>query len=118
VRNGGWRLSSRPTWRVTAIRVASDLVRDLYRLEETQVAQSEAVRVALDASCAAMDAAVGQGAGYILDRVTVSPGVIQGGLKINMLPGSLPAEGGHSPARGDDACAGDAGDRCDLAPPL
>lgn len=70
-----------------AIRIASELVRDLYRLEELRPAQSDAVRAAVEASRAAMDAAVGQGAGDILNRITVSPGVIRGGLKINMLPG-------------------------------
>ncbi|MFI5013247.1 MAG: M20/M25/M40 family metallo-hydrolase [Hyphomicrobiales bacterium] len=70
-----------------AIRIASELVRDLYRLEEMRVMQSDAVRGALEASRATMDAVLGEGAGGILDRITVSPGVIQGGLKINMLPG-------------------------------
>ena len=70
-----------------AIQIASELVRDLYRLEDMQVDQPAELRHAIEQSRGAMDLAVGQGAGDILNRVTVSPGVIQGGLKINMLPG-------------------------------
>jgi succinyl-diaminopimelate desuccinylase len=70
-----------------AIRIASELVRDLYTLEDMDVPQSEDVRAAVERGRAAMDAALGQGAGRILDRVTVSAGVIAGGVKINVLPG-------------------------------
>ena len=70
-----------------AIRIASSLVRDLYGLEDLDVPQTEEVRRAVERGRAAMDAALGVGAGKILDRVTVSVGVIQGGVKINVLPG-------------------------------
>jgi len=70
-----------------AIRIAADLVRDLYALEDLPVRQSEDVRRATDLGRAAMDRALGDGAGQILDRVTVSAGVIHGGLKINVLAG-------------------------------
>ena len=70
-----------------AIRIASDLVRDLYALEDLSVPQSEDVRHAIEMGRAAMDRALGDGAGRILDRVTISVGVIHGGLKINVLPG-------------------------------
>jgi succinyl-diaminopimelate desuccinylase len=70
-----------------AIRIASDLVRDLYALEELHVPAPDDIRQAIAQSRATMDAVLGHGAGRILDRVTVSPGVIQGGLKINILPG-------------------------------
>ena len=49
--------------------------------------QDEAVRRAIEASGPAIDRELGAGASGILNRVTVSPGVIGGGLKINMLPG-------------------------------
>lgn len=75
-----------------AIRIASDLVRDLYELETMQVAQPEVVRRAIEQSRDAVDLAVGRGAAEILNRVTVSPGVIQGGLKINMMPGQCRLE--------------------------
>lgn len=70
-----------------AIRIAADLVRDLYRLEEMCADAPDAVRQAIEASRPAMDRALGLGAGALLDRLTVSAGVIEGGLKINMLPG-------------------------------
>jgi succinyl-diaminopimelate desuccinylase len=70
-----------------AIRIATDLIRDLYALENMGFEQDEAVRRAIEASGRAIDAGLGAGASGILNRVTVSPGVIQGGLKINMLPG-------------------------------
>jgi succinyl-diaminopimelate desuccinylase len=70
-----------------AIRIASEFVLELYALEELEPVQSDAVRQAVEASRAAMDEALGRGAGDVLNRVTVSPGVIHGGLKINMLPG-------------------------------
>jgi succinyl-diaminopimelate desuccinylase len=75
-----------------AIRVASDLLRDIYGLEDLAPPQSEDVRAAIDRGRDAMDAAIGKGAGRILDRVTVSVGVIQGGVKINVLPGDCRME--------------------------
>ena len=70
-----------------AIAIASAIVRDLYTLEEIAVSQPSDIRHAIEQSRATMDTVLGAGAGRILDRVTVSPGVIQGGLKINILPG-------------------------------
>ena len=70
-----------------AIRIAADLVRDLYALEDLPVPLSEDVRHAIETGRAVMDRALGEGAGRILDRVTVSAGVINGGVKINVLPG-------------------------------
>jgi succinyl-diaminopimelate desuccinylase len=75
-----------------AIRVASDLLGDLYRLEDLDVPQSAEVRRAIDRGRAAMDGALGDGAGRILDRVTVSAGVMQGGVKINVMPGHCRVE--------------------------
>lgn len=70
-----------------AIRIGSDLVRDLYALENLPVPQSEDVRQAIENGREAMDRAIGSGAGRILDRVTVSVGVMNGGVKINVMPG-------------------------------
>jgi succinyl-diaminopimelate desuccinylase len=70
-----------------AIRIATDIVRDLYELENLPVEQEETIRKAIEAGFAAIDAGVGAGASTILNKVTVSVGVIQGGVKINMLPG-------------------------------
>lgn len=70
-----------------AIGIAAELIRELYGLEDMPVPQGDDIRRAIDEARPAMDAALGDGAGRILDRVTVSPGVIQGGLKINVMPG-------------------------------
>lgn len=70
-----------------AIRIASDLIRDLYTLEDLPVEQDAAIRKSIEAGFAAIDHGVGAGASTILNKVTVSVGVIQGGVKINMLPG-------------------------------
>ena len=70
-----------------AIKVASDLIQDLYTLEQLPVAQPEDIRRAIAASVPAIEAALGKGGGDILNRFTVSAGVIRGGVKINMLPG-------------------------------
>lgn len=75
-----------------AIRIMSDLLRDLYGLEDLDVPQTDDVRAAIERGRAAMDQAIGQGAGRNLDRVTVSAGVIQGGVKINVLPGDCRME--------------------------
>jgi succinyl-diaminopimelate desuccinylase len=70
-----------------AIKIASDLIQDLYRLEDLPVSQPNDIQRAIAASLPAMERALGRGSGGILNRYTVSVGVIQGGLKINMLPG-------------------------------
>ena len=75
-----------------AIRIASDLVRDLYGLEELRIEQPAAIREAVERGAAVIDQALGAGASRILNRVTVSPGVIAGGEKINMLPGQCRIE--------------------------
>jgi len=70
-----------------AIRIAADIVRDLYELEKLPVEQEASLRKAIEDGFAAIDAGVGAGASTILNNVTVSVGVMQGGVKINMLPG-------------------------------
>ncbi len=70
-----------------AIKIASDLIQDLYTLEALPVEQEQSVRAAIEAGFDAIDKGVGKGASGILNKVTVSVGVVQGGVKINMLPG-------------------------------
>ena len=70
-----------------AVRIAADIVRDLYELEKLPVEQEASLRKAIEDGFAAIDAGVGAGASTILNNVTVSVGVMQGGVKINMLPG-------------------------------
>jgi succinyl-diaminopimelate desuccinylase len=70
-----------------AIRIAAELIGGLYELEKLPVEQDDAICRAIEAGFGAIDAGIGVGASTILNRVTVSVGVIQGGVKINMLPG-------------------------------
>jgi succinyl-diaminopimelate desuccinylase len=75
-----------------AIKLASDLIQDLHRLEQLPIAQPVEMQQLLSASQSAMDRALGEGAGAILNRYTVSVGVIHGGIKVNMLPGECRLE--------------------------
>jgi succinyl-diaminopimelate desuccinylase len=70
-----------------AIKIAAALIIDLYALESLPVTQSDAIRRAIEAGYGAIDEGVGAGASKILNRFTVSVGLIQGGVKINVLPG-------------------------------
>ena len=71
-----------------AIQVASELIGELYKLQDWPVVQSENVRNTLEATGPAVEASWGKGAARILNQVTVCVGVIHGGDKINMLPGN------------------------------
>lgn len=75
-----------------AIKIASDIVQALYALEAHPVVQPDDIKAAIKRSEPAIEKALGSGAGGILNRVTVSIGVIQGGVKINMLPGHCRVE--------------------------
>jgi succinyl-diaminopimelate desuccinylase len=70
-----------------AIRLAASLIGDLYDLEGLPVVHDEALVRAIAAGAEVIDAGLGDGASKILNKVTVSVGTIQGGVKINMLPG-------------------------------
>ena len=70
-----------------AIKIAAALIGDLYALENLPVTQDDAIRRAIEAGCSALADGIGAGASSILNRFTVSVGVIQGGVKINVLPG-------------------------------
>jgi succinyl-diaminopimelate desuccinylase len=70
-----------------AIRLAASLIGDLYDLEGLPVVHNEALVGAVAAGAKVIDAGLGDGASKILNKVTVSVGTIQGGVKINMLPG-------------------------------
>lgn len=70
-----------------AIKIAAELIGDLYSLEGLPVVQDDALRAAIEAGFQAVDEGVGKGASGILNKFTVSVGVIQGGVKINVLPG-------------------------------
>jgi len=70
-----------------AIKIAAALIGDLYALENLPVTQDDAIRRAIEAGYGAIAEGIGAGASSILNRFTVSVGVIQGGVKINVLPG-------------------------------
>ncbi|MBL8670598.1 MAG: M20/M25/M40 family metallo-hydrolase [Alphaproteobacteria bacterium] len=88
-----------------AIRLAAEIVQRLYWLEDTPFEQPAELRRAVEACAPTMDRMLGTGAGGIINKVTVSVGVIEGGVKINVLPGKcrfevdirLPLGLGHAP---------------------
>ena len=70
-----------------AIKIATALIGDLYTLENLEIEQEAEVKRAILNGASAINAGLGVGAADILNRVTVCVGVIQGGIKINILPG-------------------------------
>jgi succinyl-diaminopimelate desuccinylase len=78
----------------SANRIAAALVRDLESLEAIAPATPEKVGRALGqpGALAGAERGLGQGAAEILQKVTVNIGVIQGGVKVNMLPSSCEME--------------------------
>lgn len=70
-----------------AIRIATQIITDLYALEGQRAANAPAIGDRLARAAPVIDAGLGAGAAAILDRTTISVGVIEGGLKINMMPG-------------------------------
>ena len=71
----------------SAVTIAARLIAELQRLEDIEPPHISNLSAALDLAKDALDAAYGQGAARIIQRVTVNPGVIQGGLKVNMVAG-------------------------------
>ncbi|MBK5928648.1 M20/M25/M40 family metallo-hydrolase [Rhodobaculum claviforme] len=69
-----------------AIEIATRIITELYSLAG-QITDPDAVPLPPGAA-EAIDAGLGAGASAILNRTTVSVGVIQGGVKINVLPGT------------------------------
>lgn len=69
-----------------AIEIATRIITELYGLAG-QTVDPDALPLPPGAA-ETIDAALGAGAAAILNRTTVSVGVIEGGLKINVLPGS------------------------------
>ncbi|MBV8915117.1 MAG: M20/M25/M40 family metallo-hydrolase [Acetobacteraceae bacterium] len=71
---------------------AAHLICDLERLAGKRVEPPGRIGEALQAAAAAMDHAMGEGAADIVQRITLNIGVIQGGLKVNMVPGTCSFE--------------------------
>jgi succinyl-diaminopimelate desuccinylase len=78
----------------SATRIAARLMLDLESLERIQPVVPPTVAQALEAPGAreAIERGLGNGAAEIVGRVTVNFGVVQGGVKINMLPGDCIVE--------------------------
>ncbi|MCC6719469.1 MAG: M20/M25/M40 family metallo-hydrolase, partial [Acetobacteraceae bacterium] len=71
----------------SATKIAARLICDLESIAGTEVPAPGRIGEALAQGAAAMDQAMGEGASGICQRFTVSIGTIQGGLKVNMIPG-------------------------------
>lgn len=69
-----------------AIAIASEIISRLRDLTEISAPIDSALSIALRKNAAAIDRAYGAGASSIISAVTVNPGVITGGIKINMIP--------------------------------
>ncbi len=70
----------------SATKVAARLVADLESLEDMDTPAPGNVGAILDRNREATDAAQGEGASGIVQRVTVNVGTIRGGMKVNMVP--------------------------------
>ena len=70
----------------SAVTIASRVIGALAQLEEIQPPYISNLSAALEKAGDALEAAYGKGAAHIIQRVTVNPGLIQGGLKVNMVP--------------------------------
>ncbi|MCC7045780.1 MAG: M20/M25/M40 family metallo-hydrolase [Alphaproteobacteria bacterium] len=70
----------------SATKLAMALAADLEELTRIEVRLSDNIQKAVDAGRAAMDQAMGKGAGDLVTRVTLNIGTIHGGAKVNMVP--------------------------------
>ncbi len=76
----------------SAVGIGARIIGELHRLEEIQPPHLSNLTAALEQAADAIDAAYGKGASQIMQRVTVNPGLIQGGLKVNMVAGDCTFE--------------------------
>jgi succinyl-diaminopimelate desuccinylase len=76
----------------SATKTAMALAGELEKLTAIKPELSDNVTKAIDAGRAAMDRAMGPGAGGIVDKVTLNIGTIRGGVKVNMVPSSATFE--------------------------
>ncbi|BBK32378.1 succinyl-diaminopimelate desuccinylase [Stella humosa] len=70
----------------SATLTATRLIGELERLEDLPVDLPHNVMAAIDEASAAADVAMGQGAGAIVGKVTLNVGLLNGGVKVNMIP--------------------------------
>ena len=76
----------------SATKIAAALVADLESLADIDAPAPGNVGAVLERSAGAVDAALGEGAARIVQRVTVNIGTIRGGLKVNMVPSECVVE--------------------------
>ena len=76
----------------SATRIAARVIAALEELEDMDFDYPDNVRVALTEAQEAADIAMGEGASEILPKVTLNIGTIEGGLKVNMIPGECTFE--------------------------
>jgi succinyl-diaminopimelate desuccinylase len=69
----------------SATAIAAKVIGELAGLEDIPAPEASNLAAALDEAASAIDRAQGPGAAKITRRVTVNPGVIRGGLKVNMV---------------------------------
>jgi succinyl-diaminopimelate desuccinylase len=69
----------------SATGIAAKLIGELASLQDIPVPEASNLATALDQAAPVIDRAYGAGAARIIRRVTVNPGVVQGGLKVNMV---------------------------------
>ena len=70
----------------SATKLAQKLIGDLEIVGEVKPTISDNIARSLDAAGEAADKAMGKGAAGIVSKVTLNIGVIEGGLKVNMVP--------------------------------
>src|SRR5271170_4041748 len=69
----------------SATAIGAKLIGELESLTQIPAPEASNLAAALDQAAEVIDKAYGAGASQIVRRVTVNPGVVQGGLKVNMV---------------------------------
>jgi succinyl-diaminopimelate desuccinylase len=76
----------------SATKIAMALANRLEEVTRIKPELSDNIMRAIDVGRAAMDRAMGHGAGAIVDKVTLNIGTMRGGIKVNMVPSSATFE--------------------------
>jgi succinyl-diaminopimelate desuccinylase len=69
----------------SATAIAAKVIGELESLQDMKPPEADNIATALDAAAEIVDAAWGAGAAHNVRRITVNPGVIKGGVKVNMV---------------------------------
>lgn len=76
----------------SATKTAARLIGELEALADLEPTPPDNIATAISQGHEAMDTAMGEGASEIVPKVTVNIGRVEGGLKVNMVPGSCKLE--------------------------